>query len=172
MSTPETPSSAARALPVLAAAPGDHGHWLASRASLEPYRDATLPTRAVLRDAWLVAEALFTTTEGPPPPARLGWLCAELADFLGRIGPRARWTFRLALWFVAWSAPLALGRLPPLARLSQADRFRALERMERGGMAQTAAILAVKAVLCILYYEHPDAAAEIDFDGCCMERAS
>jgi hypothetical protein len=29
-------------------------------------------------------------------------------------------------------------------------------------------LLALKTILCILYYEHPDAAAEIGFDGECM----
>jgi hypothetical protein len=171
------PDPSRRRLPVAVApdpSPPDtlDGRWLATPAALAPYRDATAPTRGMARDAWYVAEALFATEAGPPAPARLGWLVAELSDFLARIGSRARWSFRLAMWALVWFAPLRIGRLPPLARLSRAERLDALERLERAGMPQAAAIFAVKAVLCILYFEHPEAAAEIGFDGRCKGEES
>ena len=42
-------------------------------------------------------------------------------------------------------------------------RIRVLDRMERSFAG--ALIVALKAALCIVYYEHPGAAAEIGFDG-------
>ena len=41
-----------------------------------------------------------------------------------------------------------------------------LERFEKSGFAP--ALLAVKALLSVHYYEHPDAAREVGFDGACM----
>ncbi|MBI3202274.1 MAG: hypothetical protein HYZ29_12080 [Myxococcales bacterium] len=117
----------------------------------------------------VVAEALFSTGEGPPPAARLDWLCLEAEDFLARAGARSRFVVGLALFVVGLLAPLMLWRLSPLGRLSVRDRARALQRLEdRFG----APVLAVKAMLCILYYEHPDAAREVGFDGACLKSAS
>jgi hypothetical protein len=113
-----------------------------------------------------VAEAVFSTDAGPPPPARLDWLCVELADFLSRAGARTRLMLRLALLAVSLVAPLLAGRLPPLRRLSLSERIRALTLLEQSPFG--APVLAVKALLCVLYYEHPDAAREIGFDSECL----
>ncbi len=143
------------------------GNWFVSADELARYKDVTAPTTFVDRMVWSVAEAMFCTDEGPPPAARLAWLCADIRDFLTRSGPRARWIFLLALFFTSWVAPLLVGRLPPLARMSVRDRVDALDRFEDGLLVQAAAILALKATLCIVYFEHPDAAREIGFDGLC-----
>ena len=39
----------------------------------------------------------------------------------------------------------------------------------RIGLLLGIALFAVKAILSMLYYEHPDAAREMGFDGACME---
>jgi hypothetical protein len=62
--------------------------------------------------------------------------------------------------------PLHVSRLPPFRRLSQEQRARALERMERGPFSL--AVFGAKAILCILYFEHPGPAREIGFDGSCL----
>jgi hypothetical protein len=117
-----------------------------------------------------LAEAIFCTEAGAPPRARLEWLSRELDDFVARAGARSRVVLRLSVTVVSIVAPLLVGKLGPLRSLSLAHRTEALERMERGSLALP--LLAVKAILCILYYEHPDAAQEIGFDGRCMvERA-
>lgn len=143
------------------------GHWCASRDELAPYEGVTAPATFVDRMVWSLAEALFSTDEGSPPAARLAWLCADVRDFLRGSGPRARWIFLLALFFTSGVSPLRIGKLRPLARLSVHDRIEALERFENGSLLQSAAILALKATLCIVYFEHPDAARQIDFDGLC-----
>jgi hypothetical protein len=114
----------------------------------------------------VVAEALFTTDEGPPPEERLDWLCDELDDFFAHAGGRALFVFRLCMLAISVLAPLLCMRLPPFRGLPREDRFRALERMERSALAL--AVFGAKTTLCIVYYEHPDAARAIGFDGACL----
>jgi len=123
-----------------------------------------LGTRS-LRTARAVAEALFSSEQGPPPHARLDWLTRDVDDFVAHAGSRARLLFRLSLFVVALVAPLLIGRLTRLSRLTVDERAEALDRFERSPVGP--ALLAVKAILCVLYYEHPDAAREIGFDGSC-----
>lgn len=113
------------------------------------------------------AEAIFATEAGPPPPERLDWLCVEIEDFLARAGSNTRLVLRLALLAVSVLAPLLLLRFAPLRKLPLAERVRALARLEHGAFAPP--LLALKALLCVLYYEHPDAAREVGFDGLCFK---
>lgn len=122
--------------------------------------------RAWLKQAASVADVIFATDEGPPPPDRLRWLCAQLDDFMARAGSRSRLVFRLALFVIGWLAPLLALRPLPFRLLSRERRVLALERLELSPLAP--AMFAVKALLCILYYEHPEAAREIGFDGQCL----
>ena len=110
-----------------------------------------------------IAEALFTTSEGPPPEARLRWLCLEMSDFLSRVGGKARLLFTVALFLGTWVAPLWLLRLPPLRTLSRPHRIEALDRLEASPIGTP--LFALKAIVSLVYYEHPDAAAELGFDG-------
>lgn len=117
-----------------------------------------------------VAETLFTTEQGPPPAERIDWLVEELDDFVKHAGPRARTLFRLCLLGVETTAPVLIGRPPPFHRLSAETRTRALEAMEQNA-AFGLAVLGAKAPLCIIYYEHPSAAASVGFDGQCLTEA-
>lgn len=95
----------------------------------------------------------------------MDWLALELEDFLARSGAQTRLVFRLSLFAVSVLAPLSIGRFRSLASLPVAERARALGSLEdRFGPP----VLAVKALLCVLYYEHPDAAREVGFDGSCL----
>jgi len=119
----------------------------------------------VVARAVVVAEALFSTADGPPPEARLAWLALELEDFLARAGARSRFVVGLSLFAVWVLAPLVMLRFTSLARMPVAERARALARLED---TFGAPVLAVKALLCVLYYEHPDAALSVGFDGQCL----
>ena len=119
---------------------------------------------------YAVAETLFTTDAGPPPAARLAWLCDDLDHFFVHAGPRARSVYRLCLLAISIIAPLLVLRLPPFRRLSREARSEALERMERGPLGL--AVFGAKAPLSIVYYEHPDAARAIGFDPGCLEPAA
>ena len=118
-------------------------------------------SRRMRRCAAAVAEALFATKAGAPPHDRIVWLCDDVDDFLVHAGPRARLVFRACLWAIATVAPLLVKRLPPFRRLSLERRVEALEHMEAGFLGL--AVFGAKAMLCLCYYEHPDALAEI---GC------
>ena len=125
---------------------------------------------AYLVSARALAEAIFSTESGAPPAERLDWLMRELDDFLGHAGPRARALLRLSFFAVAWLAPLLTLRFRPLRSLPLPARIDAVERLERSQVAMP--LLATKAILSVLYYEHPDAAREIGFDGACIRQPS
>jgi len=137
-------------------------HWIARRPA-EPLPE---PRRRLLRSVASVARVVFATEAGPTPRPRVNWLCAEVEDYLDRAGTRSRLVFRGAMLLVMWLSPLLVFRPPPLWLWALPIRARALERLERTPLAL--ALFALKAVLCIPYYEHPDAAAEIGFDGHCL----
>jgi hypothetical protein len=115
-----------------------------------------------------VGAALLADASGPPPDNRLKWMAHELENMLESIAGRGRFIFRAALFFVSVLAPLMIFRLPPIRRLSFEDTERALERFERSPMGMM--LFAVQTLVCIVYFEHPDAAAEIGFDGQCHQQ--
>lgn len=122
-------------------------------------------SRLTLRRARLVAEALYSDEGGPPPAARLDWLETDLGDFFGHVSRRARFIFWICLSSLYFLGPLLIGRLGPLGRLSVPDRVRAIERVERTPLS--IALLGAKAILSLVYFEHPDAARDIGWDQEC-----
>ena len=140
----------------------------------DPYVIAGYDTRAAapglsarsLRAARHLAEALFATEDGPPPAARLDWLERDLGDFFGHVSWRARLLFRACVFTVSVFAPLLVLRVPTLGRLAVEDRVRAVHALERTPLSLP--LLAAKAILCLVYFEHPDAAEEIGWDQECM----
>lgn len=109
------------------------------------------------------AEALFSTPAGPPSAARMDWLMKEMEDYLHCAGPAARFIFGLSLLVVSWLAPLFIRRVPTLRALEVPQRIEALNRMEES--FASAPVLAVKAFLCVVYYEHPEVQKEIGHVG-------
>jgi hypothetical protein len=71
--------------------------------------------------------------------------------------------FGLCVMVVTWIAPLWSLLPVPLGVLGLERRARVLERWERSPFGMT--LFAVKAVLSIVWCEHPDAAREMGFDG-------
>ena len=111
-----------------------------------------------------IAEALFSRGGRAPAPDRLSWIAREMEDFLARAGDRSRFIFTFMVWLTSVLAPLFVGRFTILPKLDLDMRIRALRRLEeRFGEP----LLAVKAILCLVYYEHPDAARDVGFDGEC-----
>lgn len=113
--------------------------------------------------ATALAEVMFSTDEGPADPERLRWLSSELADFQDRIGLRSQLLLRSCTLAVDRGAPLLIGKLRPASRLPFADRERALVAYEHGPLSLS--LFALKAILCILWYEHPRSEAEAGYDG-------
>lgn len=111
-----------------------------------------------------IAEALFSRGGTPPPRERLEWVALEAEDFLARAGLRTRFVLSLLVWLVCVLSPLTVGRFARLPSLPLNERIVALAALERRFGEP---LLAVKAVLCLLYYEHPDGARDAGFDGEC-----
>lgn len=119
--------------------------------------------RPLRRAARAFAEAVFTADEGPPPSDRLDWAIDDLEHFLALSGPRARAVFQASMLAVTTLSPLTIRRAGPLWRLRIEDRIEAIEAFEKTPLGL--AVFGAKALICIVYYEHPDSAAEIGFDG-------
>lgn len=117
--------------------------------------------------ARLVAEALFLDESGAPPPAtELDWIEHELVDFTRSAGASAHLLLSCCLLAVRLLVPVFARTPRGLAGLDVNRRREALERMEESGASLP--LLAVKAILCMVFYEHPDVAARIGFDGKCL----
>ena len=123
-------------------------------------------TRGMRANTRALAETLFTTSDGPPPAERLDWLVEDANDFIAQAGARARLVLWLCLTAISLLAPLFALRLAPFRWLSSETRTRALERMERSALGL--AVFGAKAILCIVYYEHPDSARAIGYDALCL----
>lgn len=121
----------------------------------------TLPERSfrVLRE---LARTLFDTGAGVPEP-RLDWVVAELRDMLAYTGALARFGLRMAVAFLQFAPILLFGRLRRFTSLRTAERTRMMRWLEEGPFA--IAFVPVKLYLCMVYFEHPDAARETGWDG-------
>jgi hypothetical protein len=119
--------------------------------------------RGTLDTLMAVADALFSTERGSPPAERIAFLRHELSDFMARSTRTGRALFTLAALAMSIVAPLSIGKMPPLRRLSLSDRVRALQRFEASTLAPL--LLAVRALMCLIYYEHPDALRELGVDS-------
>lgn len=77
----------------------------------------------------------------------------EFIDDLARTAPshlcRA---FRIGLFTGAWVAPLLIGRLPSITRLSGADRERALAAMSVSGVPELRQLISVLKTVVALHY--------------------
>jgi len=125
---------------------------------------AAMPSPVVSTPALTAfAEALFATQDGPPPPGEVDWVVAEFQDHLHHAGFGPRLLFRLALFAVSFLAPLFVFAFPTLRRLPVPRRVEAIHKMEASPIGP--AVLALKAFLCLHYFEHPDVQARCGYVG-------
>ena len=115
------------------------------------------------RDLHALASVLFARDGVAPPDERLNWAVHQIDDILARVGGKGAFVYRMSLFVVSWFAPLFVFSLPKLRRLRFDRRIEALERFEAGPAGMM--LFALKALLCIVWFEHPDSAQEIGFDG-------
>jgi hypothetical protein len=121
------------------------------------------PDLAWLRAARAVASTMFCTHDGPPSKEHLDWTIDNLYDMYVTVGGIGLFVFRLSLFAFTWLAPLMILRLPPFSRLPHEDRLRAMHRFENSLIA--IALFALKAMLCMIHFEHPDGVRHMNFDG-------
>jgi hypothetical protein len=75
-----------------------------------------------------------------------------LAEFDAQAAPQLRSAFRWSLMASAWIAPLLVRRLPPVSRLSAADRTAALRAMERSKVVVLRQLIRVLKTVVALHY--------------------
>lgn len=107
-----------------------------------------------------LAGALFDRGSGIPED-RLQWLLADLGDFAGHAGPKTRTFFLITLYLLEWLPPF-FGHFSRMSRLPIDRRLDYLERLDRSAL--TALIALPKAMISLVYYEHPDALLETGYD--------
>lgn len=134
-------------------------HWV----DLHADQHSPTPTMRWERQLHAIAGALFEENGQPPPEDRLNWLVYQIRDLLEQAGGRGALVYRLSLFVVAWVAPFFVFRFPTVIGLSQENRVKALLRVEHSPLKMM--LFALKALLCIVYFEHPDAAQQVAFDG-------
>lgn len=136
----------------------------------------TILSSRALRQVRAFAEALFSREVDeaghpiPPPPERMDWFITDVDDFVAHLNLRARWLFLLCIYAVSVLAPLLAGRFGMLASLPLPARIHALEAFEQTPAAL--ALFAARAIVSLVYYEHPDAAREIHWDRQCLTQTA
>jgi hypothetical protein len=107
-----------------------------------------------------LAESLFDRGQGVPE-ARVAWMIDDLGDFLARAGGKTRTFFLITVMLLEW-LPFLFGRFSRLSRLRVEKRVECLERLDASFLAPLIAL--PKAMLGLVYYEHPEALLETGYD--------
>lgn len=118
---------------------------------------------AFYRALWAICETLFAADRQPPAANRTRWVCDELVDFVSHAGVRSRWMMRLLVFYVGTVGAVLALRPPPFRLLNLADRVRGLQRLESSPLALP--LFGLKALLCLVYYEHPEHVRAIGWTG-------
>lgn len=135
--------------------------------------DLAARTRAVgrvparLKGMYAIAEVMFATAEGVPSADLLTWVVNRTDGFARDVGGKGALAFRAGVALTDWVSPLMIGRLPPMWKLDLDDRIRAMERYEASILGMS--MFAVKIFLSLNYFEHPDVAEDVGFDGTCRD---
>jgi len=114
------------------------------------------------RDFRAVAAVMFATEDGPPDAERLNWLSDRVQNFFEEVGGKGAMAFRLSLFATTWVAPVWSLSLPRFRARDFDERVEILERWEQSPFGVT--LFALKAFASMCYFEHPDVAAETNFD--------
>ena len=93
---------------------------------------------------------------GAHPLLGIGIVDQDIGPFLAefrKTSPPHLWrAFRLGLFCATWVAPLLLHRLPPIGRLGESDRERALAAMAVSQVPELRQLVSVlKSVVCLHY---------------------
>lgn len=109
-----------------------------------------------------LAACLFDAGRGVPED-RLGFALEDVDDFTRRAGKKTRLAFVASLLLLEWLWPLRFGVLGRFSSLPLQRRLHVLERIEDSGLA--ALLVLPKAMLCLVFFEHPAALKEIGYDA-------
>jgi hypothetical protein len=123
-------------------------------------RPTGAPTARSVQTMMAIAEAAFSTEAGAPPADRIEWLRREYVDLMSRASGRGRFLFWAGAVVVSIAAPAMIGKLTAFRRLSLPERVAALRRFEAHPLGSI--LIALRAILCLLWYEHPGVARDVD----------
>ncbi|MBI4817836.1 MAG: hypothetical protein HY791_16365 [Deltaproteobacteria bacterium] len=108
-----------------------------------------------------LAEALFDRGAGIPAD-RIEWTLHEVDELSIASGFKTRALFLVTLFLVEHLSFL-FGELAKLSDLDLRSRVRYLARLDASPLAALVAL--PKALLCLVYFEHPEALRETGYDG-------
>lgn len=127
-----------------------------------PSYDARVLPAPFAAPARALAGCLFDAGRGVPED-RLDFALDDVDDFTRRAGTKTRLAFVASLLLLEWLWPLAFGLFGRFSRLPLARRLHLLERIEETALAPL--LVLPKAMLCLVYFEHPEALREIGYDA-------
>jgi hypothetical protein len=121
------------------------------------------------------AEAFFTDPDAPADlpdlagggaDARMEWLVADADDMVSHGSAQLQTGLRIAITVLELLPIFVIGRLSLASNLSLEERVRFLRKVETGPLTFLALlVVAWKTLLTVLYFEHPEAAPLLGYDG-------
>lgn len=116
-----------------------------------------------------LAESFFTDPNDPADRGaaqRFLWLVDDVDDFISQASPSLRWGTRIAAFLVELAPLFFIGRLSRCSSLALEERERYLAAVEASTVPRVALLVVMfKTVMTVLYYEHPEAAPHLGYDG-------
>jgi hypothetical protein len=116
-----------------------------------------------------LAEAFFTDSNDPADRGaaqRFIWLVDDVDDFISQASPALRWGTRVAALLVEFAPIFFIGRFARCSSLGLEDRERYLATLEASKVPRVAVLVVMfKTVMTVLYFEHPEAAPHLGYDG-------
>jgi hypothetical protein len=111
-----------------------------------------------------LAEAMFACSADAGP--RLDALVDDVDSYVSHASRTLRVGLLVMLEVVHFAPLFLLWRFATFESLACADRADVLERMERSRFVPLTLVLAAyKAILCLLYFEHPEALAAVGYSA-------
>ena len=121
-----------------------------------------------LKIARSIAETLFDPGTGTRiPSARLDWMASELADYTRLAGARTSNGLGLIMLGLQLLPLLVLGKPSRFTSLGFDDRHRFLVKVEKSRLLAPL-LSALKIILSLVYFEHPDVLREAGVNPGCM----
>jgi len=121
------------------------------------------------RVLFALAEAFFTDPDDPADRGaaqRFAWLVDDVDDFISQASPSLRWGTRIAALLVELAPLFFIGRFARCSSLPLEERERYLSKVEASAVPRVAVLVVMfKTLMTVLYFEHPEAAPHLGYDG-------
>jgi hypothetical protein len=116
-----------------------------------------------------LAEAFFTDPDDPADRGadqRFAWLVDDVDDFISQASPALRLGTRAALVLVELLPVFFIGRFARCSSLGLEEREHYLATVEASAVPRVGLLVVMfKTLMTILYFEHPEAAPHLGYDG-------